>query len=72
MEYLLDVLRLLASIAIAFLAGKLIARLRLPSILGWLIAGMIIGPHALNLLGPPSWTPRGSRSWRASLSAPSA
>ena len=51
MEYLLDVLRLLASIAIAFLAGKLIARLRLPSILGWLIAGMIIGPHALNLLG---------------------
>ena len=31
-------------------AGKLVARLKLPSILGWLIAGMIIGPHAVGLL----------------------
>ena len=51
MQFLLDILRLLASIAIAFCAGKLIAKIKLPSILGWLIAGMIIGPHALNLLG---------------------
>ena len=50
MEILFDVCRLLLSIAIAFFAGKLIAKLHLPSILGWLIAGMIIGPHALNLL----------------------
>lgn len=46
-----DVLRLLLAIVIAFVAGKLIAKLKLPSILGWLIAGMIIGPHAVNLLG---------------------
>ena len=52
MQFLLDIPRLLASIAIAFCAGKLIAKIKLPSILGWLIAGMIIGPHALNLLGP--------------------
>lgn len=50
MEIGLDMLRLLLSIGIAFLAGKLIAKLHLPSILGWLIAGMMIGPHALNLL----------------------
>ena len=41
---------MLASIAIALAAGKLISKLKLPSILGWLIAGMMIGPHALNLL----------------------
>ena len=51
METLWEILRLLAAIAIAFLAGKLISKLKLPSILGWLIAGMIIGPHAVNLLG---------------------
>lgn len=50
MELLLDVLRLLASILIALGAGKLISKLKLPPVLGWLIAGMIIGPHAWNLL----------------------
>lgn len=50
MEMLTDVLRLLAAIMIAFAAGKLVAWLKLPSILGWLIAGMIIGPHAVGLL----------------------
>ena len=50
MEILMDVLRLLAAILIALAAGKLVARLKLPAILGWLIAGMIIGPHALGLL----------------------
>ena len=33
---------------IAFIIGKLVSKLKLPSILGWLITGMIIGPHALN------------------------
>lgn len=47
---ILSVLRLLAAIILAFLAGKIIAKLRLPSILGWLIAGMILGPHALSLI----------------------
>lgn len=50
MELLLDVLRLLASILIALGAGKLISKLKLPPVLGWLIAGMMIGPHAWNLL----------------------
>lgn len=33
---------------IALLVGKLVSKLNLPSILGWLITGMVIGPHALN------------------------
>ena len=51
MDLLFEILSLLVSIVIAFVAGKLISKLKLPSILGWLIAGMVIGPHALNLLG---------------------
>lgn len=47
---LLDIGRLLLAIAIAFVCGKLVAKLKLPSILGWLITGMILGPHAINLL----------------------
>lgn len=42
-------LRLCATVAIAFLSGKLITKLKLPSILGWLIAAMILGPHAFSL-----------------------
>lgn len=43
-------LRMLAAIAAAFLIGKLISRLKLPAILGWLLTGMILGPHALQLI----------------------
>ncbi|MGL5381335.1 cation:proton antiporter [Clostridium sp.] len=35
---------------IAFMVGKLVSKLQLPAILGWLITGMAIGPHALNWL----------------------
>ena len=41
---------LLAAVILAFLAGKLISKFKLPSILGWLIAGMVLGPHALSLM----------------------
>ena len=47
---ILSVLRLLTAVVLAFLTGKLISRLKLPSILGWLIAGMVLGPHALSLV----------------------
>lgn len=33
---------------IALIVGKLVSKLKLPSILGWLLTGMVIGPHALN------------------------
>lgn len=47
---LMEILRLLIMIVIAFGIGKLVSRFKLPSILGWLIAGMIFGPHAVELL----------------------
>lgn len=34
----------------ALIIGKLVSKIKLPSILGWLITGMIIGPHALNFM----------------------
>ena len=51
MQILADIVRLLLAIVIAVIAGKLMSKLKLPAILGWLIAGMIMGPHALGLLG---------------------
>ena len=42
--------RLCATVAIAFLTGKIIAKIKLPSILGWLITSMVLGPHALSLM----------------------
>lgn len=47
---IVSVLQLLAAIIIAFLTGVVISKLKLPSILGWLLAGMILGPHALSLI----------------------
>ena len=46
-----QVLRLLMGVVIAFFAGKLVSKLKLPAILGWLLTGMIIGPHAAGILG---------------------
>lgn len=43
-------LRWLGVLVLAALAGKLVSKLRLPSILGWLLVGMFLGPHALGLL----------------------
>ncbi|MEG0615562.1 MAG: cation:proton antiporter [Oscillospiraceae bacterium] len=47
---ILSILRLAAAILIAFLAGKLVSKIKLPAILGWLLTGMILGPHALGLV----------------------
>lgn len=47
---ILSFLRLLITIGIAFLIGKLVSRVKLPSILGWLITGMLLGPHAFSLM----------------------
>ena len=44
------VLRWICVLVIAYFAGRLVSRLKMPSILGWLIAGMIFGPHALGLM----------------------
>ena len=50
MIMLLLLLRLLITIGIAFLVGKLVSKIKLPSILGWLISGMLLGPYALSVM----------------------
>lgn len=47
---ILDILRILLTVILAYLVGKLVSKLKLPAILGWLVAGMVFGPHALGLL----------------------
>ena len=47
---ILNLFRWIAIIASAFLFGKLIQKIKLPAISGWLIAGMIFSPHAVGLL----------------------
>lgn len=44
------IIRLLITVVLAFLAGKLVSKVKLPAILGWLIAGMLLGPHAFSLI----------------------
>lgn len=44
------IFRWIIVIAAAFLFGKLMSKIKLPSILGWLIAGMLLGPSALNVM----------------------
>lgn len=43
-------LRWLCVLLIAFIAGKLMSKIKMPSILGWLIVGMIFGPNAVGLM----------------------
>lgn len=44
------VLRWLCVLLTALIAGKLLTKLKMPSILGWLIAGMLLGPNAAGLM----------------------
>ena len=43
-------IRWLAVLVLAALAGKLVSKIKLPSIIGWLVVGMLFGPHAAHLL----------------------
>ena len=45
-----NILRLALVVVLAFGAGKLASRLKMPSVLGFLIAGMALGPNAFGLL----------------------
>lgn len=67
MSVILLIVRLFAALALALLVGKLVSKLKLPSILGWLIAGMILGSHALSLV---SQEPHGIKASCMSWSVP--
>ena len=45
-----NLIRWIAVLIIAFFAGKLMTKIKMPSLLGWLIVGMIFGPHAIGIL----------------------
>jgi Kef-type K+ transport system membrane component KefB len=62
-DLLIYIARWLATLILAWGAGKLISKLRMPAILGWLIAGMALGPFGLKLL-PQSLL---STSWYQTL-----
>ena len=47
---LVQILRLLIMVILALGIGKLVSKLKLPSILGWLITGMVVGPHAFAVM----------------------
>ena len=44
------VLRWAAALALSFVIGRLMTKIHMPAILGWLIGGMLFGPHALQLV----------------------
>ena len=45
-----DLLRIFAILCVAMTCGKLIAKVKLPTILGWLIAGVIFGPYLAGIV----------------------
>ena len=47
---LVDILSVFAIICVAFIVGKLVARIQLPAILGWLITGIIFGPYLVGII----------------------
>ncbi|MEF9959718.1 MAG: cation:proton antiporter [Niameybacter sp.] len=47
---MMDLARFIIVIGIAFGVGKLVTKIKMPAILGWLVTGMILGPHAVGLL----------------------
>lgn len=46
----MTLIRVGIAIGLAWCVGKLASKGKLPSILGWLVAGMLLGPHAFGLL----------------------
>ena len=38
-------------LVMAFIMGKIVTKFKIPAILGWLLAGMALGPHAFGLMG---------------------
>lgn len=45
-----ELLRLFAVFCVALIVGKLVSKIRLPAILGWLIAGVVFGPYLTNIV----------------------
>lgn len=46
----ISILHWVIVLTLAFAAGKIMTKIKMPAILGWLIAGMLFGPHAIKLM----------------------
>lgn len=46
----MEIIRFILALGLVYLGGKLVQQLNLPAILAWLVVGMMIGPHMLNIL----------------------
>lgn len=49
-ELSIAVLKLFSVLAFAYVFGKALSKIKLPAILGWLVAGMILGPCLAGVL----------------------
>ncbi|MGN0299675.1 MAG: cation:proton antiporter [Lachnospiraceae bacterium] len=47
---IIELLRIFAIVCTAFVCGKLVSKVKLPAILGWLIAGIVFGPYLANVV----------------------
>ncbi len=66
---ILTLLRFGLTIGTAYFMGKLVARIKLPAILGWLLTGMILGPTPCPWSARRCWTLHGMRRWSMFWSA---
>ena len=46
----LEILKVFAIVCVAFVCGKIISKIKMPAILGWLIAGIVFGEKTLNYI----------------------
>lgn len=46
----IEILKFFAMICIAIVCGKLVSRLKMPAILGWMIAGIVFGPYLVGII----------------------
>lgn len=47
---IIDILRIFSIIATAIIVGKLMSKIKMPAILGWLITGIVFGPYIVGLV----------------------
>lgn len=48
----IELLRIFSIVCTAIICGKLISKIKLPAILGWLIAGIVFGPYLVGIITP--------------------
>ncbi len=50
MDIVIQILKIVAMLFVAFCLGKLFSKIKLPAILGWLVAGIVFGPYLVDIV----------------------